>query len=208
MKLFYHFCRFLFFLLFKVLYRHKTFGSENVPHGRAIIAPNHVSFYDPPLIGISCPEEVHFLAKDVLFEGPILGPIIRQLNTFPVSGNAGDLKTIKSLVKLLQTDEKVIIFPEGIRTYDGNLGPIKPGIALIAMRANAPIVPTFIHGTYEIWPRQNSYPKLWGRTLCAFAPPIYPEKYKHLNKKEAQQAIADEVRKSLIALREKYLQDN
>lgn len=207
MKLFYHFCRFLFLLQFKILYRHKTFGSENVPNGRAIIAPNHVSFYDPPLIGISCPEEVHFLAKDVLFEGPILGPIIRQLNAFPVSGNAGDLKTIKSLVQLLLSDEKVIIFPEGIRTYDGKLGPIKPGIARIAIRADAPIVPTFIHGTYEIWPRQNSYPKLWGHTLCAFGPPIYPENYQHLEKKEAQQAIADDIKKSLERLHDEFLKD-
>ena len=207
MKIFYHFCRLAFLLIFKILYRHKTYGSENVPHGKAIIAPNHVSFYDPPLIGASCPEEVHFLAKDVLFNNAILGPIIRNLNAFPVSGNASDLKTIKSLVKLLKTEEKVIIFPEGIRTYDGKLSTIKPGIARIAMRAEAPIVPTFIHGTFEIWPRQNKFPKPWGRTLCAFGAPIYPEKYQHMEKREAQQAIADDVKKSLEDLRDQFIKN-
>jgi 1-acyl-sn-glycerol-3-phosphate acyltransferase len=208
MRFFYRFSRFLFLLLFKVLYRHKTFGVKNVPAGRAIIAPNHVSFYDPPLVGVSCPEEVHFLAKDLLFRGPILGPIIRRLNAFPVSGDGGDLKTIKSLVALLQKGEKVIIFPEGIRTFDGKLGPIKAGIARIALRADSPIVPTFIHGTYEVWPRQKKFPKLWGRTLCAFGEPIYPSEYQHLEKKEAQEAIAEAVRDSLEHLRRQYLAES
>jgi 1-acyl-sn-glycerol-3-phosphate acyltransferase len=204
MKPFYRFIRILFKLVFILFYHHRTYGTSHIPHGRAIIAPNHVSFFDPPLIGVSCPEEVHYLAKDVLFESAWLGPIIRNLNAFPVSGNVGDLKTIKSLVHLLQSNEKVIIFPEGIRTFDGKLAPIKPGIALIALRAQAPIIPTYIHGTFEIWPRQNKYPKPWGKTICAFGTPIYPESYQHLDKKEAQQAVAKEIQTSLERLAEWY----
>ncbi len=200
MKPFYAFCRAITKFLFILLYRHKTYGMEHIPKGRAIIAPNHVSFYDPPLIGISCPEEIHFLAKDMLFEKTWLGPIIRRLNAFPVSGNVSDLKTIKSLVYLLQEGEKITIFPEGFRTFDGKLAPIKPGIALIAMRAKAPIVPAYIHGAFEVWPRKSRFPKLWGRTFVVFGSPIDPEDYRDLDKKQAQQAITDEIKKGIEKL--------
>jgi len=203
-KIFYRTSRSFLFLLFKVLYRHKTFGIEHIPKGRAVIAPNHVSYYDPPVIAVSCPDEVNYLAKEDLFSKGLLGPLIRQLNAFPVPSNASDVKTIKLLVSFLRKDKKIMIFPEGSRAMRDELGPIKPGIARIAMRGDAPIVPTLIHGTFDIWPRQNKYPKLSGRSFCAFGPPIYPGKYHHLDRKEAQTKITEELALSIALLRKRY----
>ncbi len=189
-----------------MLYHHKTFGSENIPNGPAIIAPNHISFYDPPLIAISSKDPVSFLAKDTLFEKQPLGWIIRKLNSHPVSGTASDLSSIKTILKILENKEKVIIFPEGIRTDDGKLTEVKPGICMLAIRANTPIIPTYIQGTYEIWPRHKLLPRLSGKTSCTFGEPIYPNEFAHLDKKEAQKEMALSVRNAIDSLRLSSLQ--
>lgn len=183
------------------MYRHKTYGIENIPPGPAIIAPNHISFYDPPLIAISCNDPVSFLAKDILFEKWPLGSIIRRLNSHPVSGTAGDLKSMKTILKLLKNKNKVIIFPEGVRTDDGKLSEVKPGVCMLAIRANVPIIPTYIHGTYEIWPRHKLLPRLSGKTRCVFGKPIYPENFRELGKKEAQKQMASTLKESIDSLR-------
>lgn len=202
MGLFYKFIRGSFKVYFKVLYRHQVHGVAHIPKGGAIIAPNHISYFDPPLIGLSCPEEVHYLARDTLFRQPLLGLIIRNLNAFPVSGKASDLKSIKAICELVASGDKVIIFPEGLRTFDGKLTRVKPGIAMIASRVNCPILPTFIHGTFEIWPRTKMIPRLRGRTICVFGTPIYPDSFEGMSKKEKQDAISQTIKERIEALRE------
>ena len=204
MKLFYRIVKSLFKTVFVVFYRHKTYGLEHIPKGSGIIAPNHISFFDPPLVGISCPEEVSFLAKESLLTNPVLGPVLRNLNTYPVSGAEANLSSIKTVCQLLEQDKKVVIFPEGERALDGKLTDVKPGIAILSLRTNAPIIPTFIHGTYEIWPRGQFFPKPWGKTVCAFGSPIYPKNFQNLEKREARTAIADAIRESIHNLREWY----
>src|SRR5262249_28405392 len=82
---------FLTWVFFKVLYRHKVYGLEHFYEGSAIIAANHVSLYDPPVLAISWPQEVHFLARESLFKHAIFGWLIRKLNAHPVSGEASDI---------------------------------------------------------------------------------------------------------------------
>ena len=180
---------FFFYFLFYLLYRHKTYGQENLPDGAAIIAPNHQSYYDPPIIGFSCPEEIFYLARDSLFKRPLLGPLIRLLNAYPLSGSSLDRSSIKSIQSLLLKQKKVVIFPEGIRSSDGHLSPIKPGIALLAFRSHAPIIPVYIHGTFDIWSRHRRFPKLWGKTACVFGHPFYPDQFAHLEKKKLKRLL-------------------
>lgn len=203
MHLFYKFIHTFAGLLFKILYRHRAFGIENLIEGPAIIAPNHISFLDPPLVGVSCPEPVAFLAKDTLFKKPLLGSMIRNLNAYPVSGKIKDVSSIKVILGILKEQKKVIIFPEGIRTHDGKLSSIKPGICMLAIRANVPIIPVHIKGTFEIWPRHRSFPKLWGKTQCVFGDPIFPSSYSGLEKKEAQEKMALEIKKRISSLSSK-----
>lgn len=204
MKLFYALIYTTAKLLAKVIYRHHVYGLEHVPNGPAILAGNHVSFLDPPLIGISCSEEVNFLARSSLFDHRLFGLAIRNLNAYPVSGDLQNLNTFKTIARLLHEQKKVVIFPEGNRTPDGKLGKIKPGVAMVALRSNAPVVPVYVHGTYEAWPSQKRFPSLSGKTTCVFGTPLYPDTYRAMEKKAAYLQLSLDLEKSLHALEEWY----
>lgn len=141
MKLFYRFSRAFFKVIYRTFYTHRVYGVENLPKGATLLAPNHNSFFDPPVVGISCPEEIHFLARDTLFHNTLLGAIISRLNTHPVTRGGFDLHAFKEIARLLSSGHKVVLFPEGQRSPNGKLQPIKGGAALLAMRTNTPIVP-------------------------------------------------------------------
>lgn len=204
MTLFYKIGAMTFKMIFKVLYSHRVYGLEHVCQGRAIIAPNHASFLDPPLIGASWPKEVSFLARKSLFSSFLWGPIIKRLNAYPVTGTAQDLGSIKLICQLLNQDHQVVIFPTGIRSSDGTLGEIKAGIGMLALRCNAPITPVYIVGSFTIWNRQHYFPRLYGKTACVIGSSICCEDFKHLDKKAAQELIGEQVRKSLEALHTWY----
>src|SRR5689334_14286321 len=117
-----------------------------------MIVANHVSNYDPPVLSISCPEEVHFLAKGSLFRKALLGRIIPLLNAHPIARSATDASTFRNLIALLRKGKKVILFPEGGRSVDGTLQPLQRGLFFIAQKALCPIFPAYIQGTYDAWP--------------------------------------------------------
>lgn len=174
---------------FKLFYRHKVYGLENFVSGCGIIAANHVSFYDPPLIAVSSPEEIHFLARKTLFDHQIFGAFIQKLNAHPVSGGAGDASVLRMILKLLKKGNKVLLFPEGTRR-EGELGEIREGLGLLAYKSGCPIIPAYIFGADTAWPRSRKFPKLWGRTAVVFGKPIDPAAFSHLERREAQRAIA------------------
>ena len=200
----YRFVIFVSKCFFKIFYRHKVYGLEHFIPGGAILAANHTSFWDPPAIAISWPEEVHFLARESLFKNPLFGSFIRAVNTHPVSGTAGDVAVFKTIINLLKQGKKVILFPEGARSRDGQFTSVKPGIALLLSRSEAAVIPTYLHGIYEIWKRDRKFPKLHGRSVCVFGSPIYWETYVHLGKKEAQEAIARAIEQAILNLKAWY----
>lgn len=193
-----------FKVFFKVFYGHKVYGLEHFYKGRGIIAPNHTSFFDPPMVAASWPEDISFLARKSLFSSPIFGPMIRRLNSYPVNGTTQDLGSIKLVCKLLSENKKVVIFPEGIRSKDGSLGPIKSGIGMLAIRCESPIIPVYISGCYQIWNRNQRIPKLTGKTVCIFGSPIDWQTFSHLGKKEAQEEIAINVKDAIQKLKTWY----
>lgn len=188
----------------KICYRNRVFGHEHFFKGGAIIASNHTSFLDPILLSISWPEEVQFLARESLFKIPGFGAFIRALNAHPVSGDTSDVAVFRIIVGLIKKGKKVILFPEGTRSQDNQLGIIKPGIGLLLSRTNAAIIPAYIHGSYNIWNRSRKLPKLWGKTACVFGSPIQYSTFAHLEKKEAQNAIADALSNAILSLRSWY----
>jgi 1-acyl-sn-glycerol-3-phosphate acyltransferase len=204
MKFFYRACRATARTVFKVLYRTKVYGLEHLYQKGAIIAPNHASFYDPPIVSTSWPNEVHFLASDYLFKVPVLGKMIEALNSHPVHRGAADLTSIKKICALLQTGAQVIIFPEGQRSLDGLINPLKQGIGLIAIKSNAAIIPTYVHGTFEIWPPGKKIPKLWGKTAVVFGSPILIEDLPKEDKKEAQRLVVEKLERALHDLKKWY----
>jgi 1-acyl-sn-glycerol-3-phosphate acyltransferase len=205
MKLFYLVVTSCLSGLFRLFYGHQVFGKEHFPKGPALLAPNHNSFFDPPIIGASCPGEVHYLARSTLFQNRFLKGLIEALNAYPVAGTSQDIASFKIIFDVLKKGEKVVIFPEGERSSDGQLGAIQSGIGMLALRSRCPIIPVYIHGSFEAWNRFQKFPKLLAKTACVFGTPIYPEQYMDKEKKEAQKEIADAVKQSILELQEWYL---
>jgi 1-acyl-sn-glycerol-3-phosphate acyltransferase len=196
MKPFYWLAKSLVKGFFHLFYRHQVFGIQHIPQGPCILAPNHASFFDPALIGISCHEEVSFLARSTLFKNPVLKSLISHLNSYPITATGHDLTSIKIIIQLLHEDKKVVIFPEGRRSPNGDLLPVKPGIGMLVARCQCPVVPIYIHGTFDIWPKNRRLPKLFGKTVCVFGSPIFWESYKEMTKKQAQEEITKAIQKS------------
>ncbi len=187
--------------LAKLLYRHRVFGAQHVAKGAAIIAPNHVSFLDPPIASVSCPQDVYFLARKTLFKG-LFGKFIYSLNARPVSGENANIQVFKEIGALLEEGKKVILFPEGTRSSDGQFGEIKAGIFLLFQRTHCHIQPTYIAGTAEIWGKGEKRPKIFGRTACVFGSALSWERYASMEKKEAQAQFAKDLKTSIINLKE------
>lgn len=138
----------------------KTYGRMNVPHdGGALLISNHQSFLDPILLAVHLPRSISYVARSTLFDKPAFGWLIRQLNAFPIRRGEADVSAIKESIRRLQEGHVLTMFPEGTRSKDGNLGPILPGIAMIVKRANVPVIPAVIHGSFEAWPKGVKLPR-------------------------------------------------
>ncbi len=190
-------------ILFKIFYRHKVYGVDHYPEGSALIAANHISFLDPPAIAISCPGEIHFLARHSLFKS-YFGKLIAALNTHPVQQEATNLRVMKEICVILKNGDKVLMFPEGTRSWDNILKEIKPGMGLLLSKSESVILPTYIHGTYDAWSRRRKLPKPWGRTAVVFGSPIDWKDYADMDRKEAQALVAQKLTESLNSLRKWY----
>ena len=197
--------------LFRVLYRHRVFfiGEKAPPNtlpktlsGGAILAANHASFLDPPLVAASWPMPMHFLASERLFHKPLLGPVIRGLNAHPL-GTANEVASLKRTARLLQQGYPVLVFPEGTRTQTGAVIPFKRGIGLLSARTGCPIVPTYIHGSFDAWPRDRGFPRLTGRTACVFGEPMYPSEGEEEGS-DPYTALADRAHQAVLELQQWY----
>jgi 1-acyl-sn-glycerol-3-phosphate acyltransferase len=140
------------YLLFKIFFRLEVSGAEMVPEkGGVIIAANHVSFLDPPFLGVVLKRRATFIAKRYLFSVPIIGHIVK-LYSIPVDAGRTRPSTIKEAVRRLKRGELIVIFPEGGINLNGRFIDAKRGIGLIASISGVSIVPAFIDGTQRALP--------------------------------------------------------
>ena len=138
-------------LIERLLFGMRIDGTEHVPRsGGVIIASNHVSYNDPPVVGSAVPRELHFLAKEELFRNPVFGALIRSYNAIPVRRATGDVAAMKKAVRLLKDGKAMIMFPEGTRSLSGKFLKPKPGVGMIASMAGVPVVPTYVRGTNDL----------------------------------------------------------
>lgn len=122
-------------------------GVENVPSvGPLVVASNHLSYWDPPLLGTWFPRTVHFMAKRELFDNPLFGAILSRVHAFPVERESADVGAIRRALRILRNGEVVGIFPEGRRNPSGDL-QARNGAVLLAATAKCPIVPVALLGT-------------------------------------------------------------
>lgn len=141
-------------LLLKLLFGLRVHGIEHVPRqGRLLLAANHQSYLDPPLMGGIVPREIHFMAKRELFNKPLLGGLIRYCNALPVSRSGQDLEALRTAEKLLQKEQAILLFPEGTRSKTGQFLHPSGGIGLLAKQTEAPVLPVYIRGTRGAWKR-------------------------------------------------------
>ena len=127
--------------------RLEVYGRENVPKsGGFIIASNHASHLDPPLLAVASPRQMYFFAKEELFVA-VLGKIISACNAFPAKLKSADIRAIRFSIACLKIGTGLLMFPEGARSWDGNFKKPMAGVGLIAIRANAPIIPVYIQGS-------------------------------------------------------------
>ncbi len=127
----------------------KISGADQVPRtGGLILASNHISFWDPPLIACASPRELHFLAKEELFSKPRwLGPMIRGVNAIPIRRGVADLSGLSRALEVLKQGGCLLLFPEGSRMRDGELHPPRPGVGLLSSGADVPVLPCYISGS-------------------------------------------------------------
>lgn len=154
--------------LFRIFLRLEIHGVENIPkEGPMVLACNHISLLDPPVVGGSCPRKVHWMAKEELFV-PVLGTIFRWLGAFPVRRGGADRAALKHGIEILERGEVLSIFPEGTRSKTGKLGKAAPGALMMAGKVKATIIPSCVIGT-DI-KRQG---KLWPKVIVRFGEPMY-----------------------------------
>jgi 1-acyl-sn-glycerol-3-phosphate acyltransferase len=145
--------------LFVALYRVRIEGRDRIPaEGAALVCSNHQSHLDPIVVGLAFNRRLNFVARKSLFNNRVFGWLIRFLDAIPLDRDGFSLSGIKETLKRLRRDEMVLIFPEGTRTKDGDLGTIKPGIAALARRGGVCILPVGFDGCYAAWPRRHVLP--------------------------------------------------
>lgn len=142
---------FNFTVISRLVLRCRVVGKENVPRNSScIIVANHVNLLDSPLLGISLGRKVYFMAKEEVFDSPLIGYLAKQFGAFPVGKGKLDRRAGRKAVELLSQGEALIILPEGTRSKDGKLGPAYHGAALLAVKRGVPIVPVGITGTRHL----------------------------------------------------------
>lgn len=147
-------------MAFRALGGYEVVGLERVPlQGPLLVTPNHLSFLDPPLTAVALRRALRFMAKDSLFKVPGFGWLIRSVGAFPVRKGSADTEAIRRAIELLKEGHAVLVFPEGTRGDGTHLGPISPGIAILAKRSGAPVLPVRLIGTERSLPRGAKWPK-------------------------------------------------
>lgn len=193
MLFFYKFCHLIGNIIFRIIFRFRVTGKENIPtEGKVILCSNHISELDPVILGIAVPRRIRFMAKKELFKNKFLGWLVSALGAFPVDRKSADLSAIRNSLTVLKNNEVLGIFPEGTRVYEENIENAKPGIALISIKAKAPIVPIHIESKY----------KPFSKIKINIGEPIYFSEY--YNKKirtEDYKILSQEIMKAIYSLK-------
>jgi len=147
-------------LIFSTYFRGEVYNAHNVPErGPVIIASNHVGYIDPFCVGAAVNRRICYLCRESAFKWPIIGYLLKKWNAVPVDRDGKNPRGLKAVLDRLKDGEAVMLFPEGTRTYDGNLQRAKPGIGLLVAQSQAPVLPVRIFGMWEAFNRHMKFPR-------------------------------------------------
>jgi len=158
-RLWYDFLRVVFRLIGVAFFRIRVFNRQLIPQsGGALIVSNHQSHLDPILVGMAFNRRLNYVARDTLFGFAPFRWLIYSLDAIPIDREGIGLGGLKESLRRLKAGEMLLIFPEGTRTRDGNVGELKPGFLALARRSKVPLLPVAIDGAFDSWPKWNMLP--------------------------------------------------
>lgn len=169
-------------------------GRHHLPQtGGALILANHQSYLDPVLIGVAADRRLNYLARKTLFRFFLFRWLIESLDAIPIDREGSGMQGLKETLRRLKQQEIVLIFPEGTRTPDGEVHPLKPGFCALAKRAKVPLVPLALEGSYDCWPRGQALPRL-ATLQVQFGEPIQPEEIARYDDRELVEEVERRIR--------------
>ena len=165
--------------IFEGIYRGDIYGTENIPkEGPFILAGNHESFFDPPMFGGALPREIAYFARKSLFKPGFSERLLTSLNSIPVDRDSGsDVSAFKRVFTVLKNGKGILLFPEGTRSPNGKLQRARKGIGLIACRAQVPVIPARISGSFKAYNRKMLLPDLRPPINIMFGPALSPTNF-------------------------------
>jgi 1-acyl-sn-glycerol-3-phosphate acyltransferase len=193
--------------VFASYFRWRVFNPERVPlEGPVILASNHASYIDPPLVGAGVRRQISFLARDNIFHVPVLAAILRSWEVVPVDRDGGTGRGLKLILSRLENGGAIILFPEGTRSRHGELNPARSGIGLAVIKSMAPVVPARVFGTHRAFgphmlvPRPRRLTVKYGRPLLFEALRAEAATCSKQRLKEIYQQVADEIMAEIARL--------
>jgi 1-acyl-sn-glycerol-3-phosphate acyltransferase len=196
-----------FRLMYATYFRWRVFNAARVPlSGPVILASNHASFLDPPLVGSGLHRPINYLARESLFRYPGIGWLLRKWNSVPVDRDGGGAAGLRAILDRLLAGGAIILFPEGTRTKDGKLQPVRSGIGLTVIKSDAVVIPVRTFGTFEAYGRNHKFPRPF-RVAVKYGEPMKFEALRAEAKtcskprlKEIYQQVADEIMAEIAKL--------
>jgi 1-acyl-sn-glycerol-3-phosphate acyltransferase len=193
--------------MFATYFHWSVFGAKNVPlQGGVILASNHASCLDPPLVGSALNRDINYLARESLFRFPGIGALLRSWNAVPVDRDGGGAAGLKAILERLLAGGAIILFPEGTRTKDGKLQPARSGIGLTVIKSNAVVIPVRTFGTFKAYGRNHKFPRP-KKVAVKYGKPMHFETLRAEAKdcskprlKEIYQQIADDIMAAVAKL--------
>jgi 1-acyl-sn-glycerol-3-phosphate acyltransferase len=180
LRLWYRFTRLVCATLAAVVCRWRASGHRNVPaSGGTLLVCNHLSFLDVFFLAFPLGRPLNYVARSTLFV-PLLGPLMRSVGGFPIQREGLGASGMKETLRRLRAGGIVVLFPEGTRSRDGQLGSLKPGIAALAARVGVPVVPAAVAGLFDVWPRTRLLP-VPNPVRIHYGRPILPHELKGLD---------------------------
>jgi 1-acyl-sn-glycerol-3-phosphate acyltransferase len=197
-------CHYWLRVSFDMFFRGEVAGLEHLPRrGAFLIAANHASHLDPPMIGSQVPRQMAFFARKTLWSSPLASWWLDAVGTIPVDRDGGqDVGALKRVLRALAAGRIMILFPEGTRSPDGALQPPKPGIGFIVCKTQVPVVPARIFGSFDAFGKGMKIPRFGTPLTVVFGRPIAPAVYDDPSGgKERYQAASSRIMAEIARLR-------
>ena len=178
MRPFYGFFHYLAATIHGMWFRGAVVGTENFPtDGPFLIASNHASHLDPPLVGSQVARQMRFFARKTLWSNRLMIWWLDQVETIPVERDSGDIGAIKRVLQALAENRAIVLFPEGTRSPDGHLQKAKAGVCFMACKTGVPVVPCRVYGSFEAFGKGAKIPRFGTPVNIVFGQPIPASDY-------------------------------